>query len=166
MSQLVENALEFAAHSHRGQVRKYSGEPYILHPMAVAALVKNVGGDEEMQAAALLHDVVEDCEVTIGTVQRLFGPRVAEMVLALSDMQTPADGNRAKRKAAFAARLARSSGVVQTIKLADLIDNTRTIVERDPGFAKVYLAEKRDLLKVLTEGNPVLHELASLMAKE
>jgi hypothetical protein len=85
-------------------------------------------------------------------------------VAALTDISRPNDGDRKIRKAIDRNHLAGASARAQTIKLADLIDNSRSIVERDPDFAKVYLAEKRELLAVLTEGDETLLNRARAIA--
>lgn len=157
-SEVVTNALIFATQAHGGQQRKYSGEPYITHPIEVMMLVRGADGTEEMQAAALMHDVVEDTEVSIQEICDLFGGEIATLVYELTEPEW--EGNRSTRKQFERARLAEVSAEAQTIKLADLISNTRSIVERDPKFAKVYLQEKRDLLAVMRGGNPWLYEWA------
>lgn len=150
---LIDRARAFATEKHAGQVRKYTGLPYITHPEAVAALVSTVTVSEAAIAAAWLHDVVEDCGVTHEEIYELFGPVVGLFVFYLSDKSTPADGNRSKRKAIDRLHIAEAPAGALTVKLADLIDNTRTIVEYDPGFAAVYLEEKALLLEVLTHGD-------------
>lgn len=79
MDMLEQKALEFAktAHEAVGQRRKYSNEPYIVHPMAIARLVKTVSHTPEMVAAALLHDTVEDTNVELADIEQSFGPVVA-----------------------------------------------------------------------------------------
>jgi (p)ppGpp synthase/HD superfamily hydrolase len=109
-----------------------------------------------MIEAALLHDVLEDTATTFETLHRDFGGEVAFMVFDLSDQIPKESGNRAFRKRAEADRLGQCSAAVQTIKVADLIDNTLSIVAYDPGFAKVYLAEKAYLLQRLTKADPIL----------
>lgn len=87
-SNLVEMALAFAteAHGSIGQVRKYSGEPYINHPVEVMNIVRTVAHcTDVMLAAALLHDTIEDTPVTRGDVERAFGLEVAAMVMELTD---------------------------------------------------------------------------------
>lgn len=163
MSDLVSRAEAFAiqAHDSVNQKRKYTGEPYWVHPQAVARMVRDVGGDEAMQAAALLHDVVEDTGVLLQTIIDTFGEDVGQLVESLTDVSKLSDGNRAVRKEMDRQHTAKASPRAKTIKLADLIDNTKSIVKYDPGFAWKYLSEKQKLLEVLTEGNPVLHELAT-----
>jgi (p)ppGpp synthase/HD superfamily hydrolase len=114
-------------------------------------------------AAAWLHDVVEDTGVTIDTIRDEFGKEVASLVAGLTDVSRPEDGNMAARKAIDRAHTSAQSPDCKTIKLADLVSNTRSIVERDPEFAKVYLEEKRQLLHVLTQGNEDLWLLANRM---
>jgi (p)ppGpp synthase/HD superfamily hydrolase len=141
--------------AHTGQVRKYTGEPYFTHCEEVAALVKEVGGSADMVAAAYLHDVVEDTDWTLHEMEMIFGPIVARYVAYLTNAEL-VFGNSAERKALDIARLALAPPEVQTIKLADLISNTRTIEKYDPKFAKVYMREKNDLLVVLTKGDATL----------
>jgi len=109
--------------------------------------------------------VVEDTSVTLKTVQELFGPIVAAYVEQLTDVSKPEDGNRAARKAKDLAHTALASPEAKSIKLADLISNSRSILERDPVFAVTYLAEKRALLEVLKEGDRELHRIASELAR-
>ena len=162
MTNIVERARVFAtaAHAAVGQTRKYTGEPYVVHPIEVSELVASVGGTEAMVAAALLHDVLEDTEVTVDVLEELFGSEVADLVLWLTDISKPEDGNRSTRKALDRHHSAAAPSAAQTIKVADLISNTRTIVEFDPGFARTYLEEKRLLLEVLTRADPALLDQA------
>ncbi len=159
---LIEKARVFAtaAHGAAAQLRKYTNEPYIVHPREVAGIVSLHGGSEAQIAAAWLHDVVEDTGVTIETIREEFGTEVAELVGWLTDVSRPDHGNRAARKAVDRAHTAMASAEAQTIKLADLISNCTSIKEHDEAFAKVYFEEKRLLLEVLTKGNSVLYERA------
>ncbi|HGV3493429.1 TPA: HD domain-containing protein [Klebsiella quasipneumoniae subsp. quasipneumoniae] len=149
---IVEKAQMFAAGAHAGvgQKRKYTGEDYIHHPVAVAEIVRKHGGTDEMVAAAMLHDTIEDTQVTFGHIFSLFGDRVAEMVDALSNKAKKEDGNRETRffinVKALRERLDMQSRV---IKLADLIHNTQSITRYDQKFAAQYLAEKAFMLRVL-----------------
>lgn len=155
---LVARARAFATAAHAAvrQVRKYTGEPYIVHPAAVAALVAGVPHTPEMLAAAWLHDVVEDTGVDISTIRGEFGTEVADLVVWLTDPSRPEDGNRGVRKAIDLQHSAAAPAAAQTIKLADLIDNTLTIEEHDPDFAHVFRHEKRHLLDFLTLGDSQL----------
>ena len=162
MTDIVERARVFAtaAHAAVGQLRKYTFEPYIVHPAEVAEIVAEAGGTPEMIAAAWLHDTVEDTGVTSELIRAEFGDEVATLVGWLTDVSRPDHGNRAARKAVDRAHTAAAPAEAQTIKLADLICNTKSIVAHDPKFAVTYLAEKRELLEVMTKGNPSLRERA------
>lgn len=155
---MEHKAKAFATHYHASinHRRKYTDEPYINHPAAVVELVRSVPHTEAMLCAAWLHDVVEDTPATINDIEREFGMEIAAMVGMLTDISTPRDGNRATRKAIDRAHTAKASAEAKTVKLADLIDNTRSIIAHDPEFAKVYLREKVLLLEVLGEGDATL----------
>lgn len=166
---IIEKARVFAtaAHAAAGNVRKYTGEAYICHPREVAGLVASVTGQHpEMVAAAWLHDVVEDTGVSIDLIYAEFGQCVGNLVSGLTDVSRPEDGNRAARKAIDREHIAKQSPACQTIKLADLISNTKSIVARDPEFARVYLQEKLQLLEVLRYGNSRLWVEAERIAIE
>jgi (p)ppGpp synthase/HD superfamily hydrolase len=151
-----------AAHASVKQLRKYTNEPYIVHPAEVASIVASVpGATEDMVAAAWLHDVVEDTGCTFTDIHMAFGIDIATLVGWLTDVSKPENGNRATRKAIDRAHTADAPAEAQTIKLADLISNSRSIMAHDPQFAVTYLAEKRLLLEVLTKGDPGLHARAS-----
>lgn len=161
--QLVSHAMAFAvaAHAAVGQRRKYTGEAYIEHPTRVVGILTEAGiNDPETLAAAWLHDVVEDTDVSIFEIQTLFGSDVAQLVSEVTNVSTRADGNRARRMELERQHLAGASPRGQTIKVADLIDNTSDITKHDPEFARVYLREKQAILEVLTEAHPVLLERA------
>lgn len=152
--------LDFARVAHGEQKRKYTGAPYIEHPIEVAQIVRSVTRDADVIAAAMLHDVVEDTPVTLGQIRDRFGDRVAAFVSEVTDVSRPQDGNRATRKAMDRDHLAKASPQGQTIKLADLISNAGSILEQDRDFATVYIREKRALLEVLTMGHHVLYDRA------
>lgn len=157
---VVEKARKFAEQAHEGARRRYTGEPFLSHPLEVARLVATVTDDPEVVAAALLHDVVEDTDVGLDEIRDEFGARVATLVSELTDISRPEDGNRARRKAIDLEHTAGASPAAKTIKLADLILNVTSIVQHDPRFSKIYVPEKRRLLGVLSEGDPVLYAQA------
>lgn len=159
---LAFEAMRFARHAHKNQQRKYTGNPYADHLAEVAGIVATVKHDDEMIATAWLHDCVEDCGVSLQEIGDRFGHMVAIGVSGLSDTET---GNRAQRKALSRERLSRCSAWIQTIKCADLISNTSSIVMHDPKFAVTYLEEKRLLLAVLNRADPRLLELAKSMSQ-
>ena len=157
---LINKAKMLAGKAHEGQMRKYSGMPYIVHPIEVATIVQSVDHTDEMIAAALLHDVVEDTEYTVADISKEVSPKVAELVKGLTDVSKPEDGNRKTRKAMDKDHLAKQSAEVQTIKLADVISNSQDIKANDPSFAKVYIEEMKALLEVLDKGDKTLYAKA------
>ena len=161
-SRLVCKARAFAesAHASINHRRKYTGEPYIMHPFEVAKIVSTIPHSDEMLAAAWLHDTVEDTNVTSLDIHKEFGPIVGRYVWQLTDVSTPSYGNRSIRKAIDRRHTKGAEANVKSIKLADLISNTKSITEHDLGFAKVYLTEKRLLLPYLIEGDRSLWTLA------
>ncbi|MDZ7276678.1 HD domain-containing protein [Pantoea eucrina] len=160
---LEEQARRYAteAHAAAGQRRKYTDEPYIVHPAAVVELVRSVTDDDAMLAAAWLHDTVEDTSNTLLDIERHFGARVAQLVAMLTDNAQPAAKNRVARKLAHFQHTAEASPDAQTIKLADIIDNTRAIVQYDPDFARIYLVEKKIQIQLLKQGSPALWQQAN-----
>lgn len=154
---LAFEAMAFAREVHKDQRRKYTNNPYTDHLAEVAGIVATVDNSPEAIATAWLHDSREDQGVSGEEIEHRFGMRVAVGVALLSDFE---QGNRAERKRLSRERLASAPGWVQSIKCADLISNTSSIVMHDPKFAEVYLEEKRLLLDVLTKADPRLLAIA------
>ena len=157
---MINKAKMLAGKAHEGQFRKYSGMPYIVHPIEVATIVQEVEHSDEMIAAALLHDVVEDTDYSFEDIAKEVSPEVADLVKGLTDVSSPQDGNRKVRKAIDKDHLAEQNAEVQTIKLADVISNSQDIKANDPKFAKVYIEEMKALLEVLTKGDKTLYAKA------
>ena len=138
-----------AAHAAVGQVRKYDGAPYIVHPIRVANIVRTYGGDTAQISAAYLHDVVEDTHVTIDVIRDTFGDTIADLVDGLTDVSVASDGNRATRKAMDRQHSANATYEAQFVKCADIIDNAHDIGDNDPSFNLVYRKEMLLLIQVL-----------------
>lgn len=161
-----------ASHESIGQRRKYTNEHYWVHPINVAKIVKDNLGPlltpfgEDILCAAYLHDVLEDTNVSEETLRSIFGDCVCDIVVQLTDTSSISDGNRKIRKSIDRERLKNASSEAQTIKYADLIDNTSTICRYDKGFAKIYLIEKKMLLDVMDKGIPDLRNEAYLVLKD
>ena len=125
-SPLVHAALEKAREAHAGQVRNGSGGmPYVEHPIAVAARLEEHGFRDEVLAAALLHDVIEDSETTLDEVQRLFGEEVGGMVGALTDDE--AIESYRERKAEHRERVAAADPEALAIYASDKLTNVTTL---------------------------------------
>jgi len=170
-NEFLEKAKQFtiAAHDSINHRRKYTDEPYWVHPERVAKLVSDFTKDDAVIAAAWLHDVLEDVAPTnanfnAAAIQREFGSRTLELVLEVTDVSKPEDGNRAARKAIDRAHLTKASNDAKLIKLADLIDNIIDITKNDPGFARVFRKEVLLVLPYLESGNQQLYlELKELL---
>lgn len=168
---LIMRAQSFAqgAHAGTGQVRKYTGEPYFNHVYEVARLLELHAVEPisaEQIAAAYLHDTVEDTKVTPEFILYAFGKEVAELVGWMTDVSKPEDGNRKVRKQLDLEHTAKAPRAAKTVKLADLISNTNSIVRDDPGFAVTYLAEKMALMAVLQDSDPGLYAEAQRVLAE
>lgn len=155
----IASALEFATAAHSGQLRRYSLEPYIVHPVAVASLVQSVDHTDDMVVAALLHDVVEDTDTTDADIRSKFGADVSDLVTQLTRPRQVSADRQAKLTLDID-RLRVASREAKTIKLADIIDNVSTLAERAPDFWEIYRVEKLELLKHLREGDDVLYRRA------
>lgn len=137
MSGLIYKAKNFAERVHAAQTRKYSGEPYAVHLREVAGYCAEVGCRDEVVAAAWLHDAKEDQGVTDSELRALFGDDVARLVEEVTDQSRPTDGKRDRRKEIDRLHNANASPEGKTIKLADLISNTKSIAAHDPHFGNV-----------------------------
>lgn len=164
------DAREFARNAHEsvGQLQPYTGAPYIAHPAEVVAVLVTVPHTPEMVAAAWLHDVREDVPwVTRAMLESKFGPVVAALVEQVSRVSRGVPGkSRAQRKALDREHFAGIEPDAKTIKLADTIVNVRTIVERNPRFARTYLPEKVEELEALRGGDAELWSQAARLVAE
>lgn len=157
--EVVQKALAYAteAHGEINQRRKYTDEEYIVHPIAVAKIVLRYIDDENVIAAALLHDVVEDTRRTQEDITREFGSVISSYVEMLTDVSKPEDGNRKVRKQIDCDHTAKAIPVIKTVKLADVLHNAPSIIQNNRGFAYKWMGEKVSLMEVLTEGEPELY---------
>lgn len=162
----LDQAIEFATVAHQGQERKYTQAPYIMHPIAVMQIVKSVPHTEEMLMAAVLHDTVEDTDVTMQDICDKFGTVVGMYVEYLTDISTLEDGNRRIRKRMDALHYAQGPAESQTIKVADFIHNTIDIKTYDPGFWEIYKVEKWESLQYLHKADKGLWLRAEKQIKE
>lgn len=171
---MVKKALAFAELKHSGQIRKYTGEDYIVHPIEVAELVATMLREvtlhqmykmgnfsiEDAYTAALLHDVVEDCGVSNIEIAAMFGANVALIVEGLTDDKL--EGNRAARKEKMLRKHNSMPAIVRFIKVCDLIHNMRSILAYDIDFGVVFLKEVKSMQdNVLFQHN--LPDVARLM---
>lgn len=169
MDEKLEQVKELATKLHGNQKRKYTGEPYVNHTFRVADIVKEHGGSDNMVYAAVLHDVIEDTPMTcpelllelMAIVEIDDAIKVVTLVKELTDVfikDSYPQSNRETRKEMEAMRLGKISSEAQTIKYADLLDNSGDILKNDPKFAKVYLKEKKVILDYMDKGNQTLYQ--------
>ena len=127
---LLDRAIVFAVRAHAGTERRGKGFPYIVHPMEAVEIVATMTPDQELLAAAALHDTVEDTDITIEQIRTEFGERVASFVAAESDEphQRPdsVENWRARKQAAID-RLAHASRDAKIVALGDKLSNMRAI---------------------------------------
>lgn len=153
---MYEKAVKFATKAHEGAVRKYTGVPYITHPIAVAELVRVFDPRPEVWVAAILHDVVEDTPVTLEEIEVEFGPTVAELVKYCTNVAGPEIEDRKTRFAMNAAHFKEGPPGAHNIKVADAIHNMSTLEAYDPEFYKTYKIEKAALNILMTKAHPGL----------
>ena len=126
---MIRRAFEFAREAHQG-VRRKSGEPYILRPLAVAKIaVKEIGLGTKSAVAALLHDVVEDTDYTVEDIANLFGPKIASLVDGLTKISEVMGSNTTKQAESFRKMILTLADDVRVIliKIADRLHNMRTL---------------------------------------
>jgi HD domain len=171
----IAQAISFAKHHHGDQKRKYSDAPYFQdHCLEVYDMIRNLPSASHSQMiAAILHDVVEDTPVSIHDISMEFGENVGRIVAGMTDVSRPEDGNRKLRKQKDLEHTAEQKPDVKTVKLADLISNSRSIFgyamqgNKDAkAFAKLYSQEKERLMMVLVEGDHSLYQQAEKLLQD
>ena len=167
-TELIRKADAFAEKAHEGTVRKYSNAPYITHPRRVKAEVMKLdGATEEMAAAALLHDVVEDTPVKLDTIRAEFGDKVAELVGWLTNEPKIPGENRAVRKKKAVVRLNSAPKDAQRIKMLDRMDNLGEMdYDQARDFCKIYIKESWDLFYAVANADDVLAKRFELVLNE
>jgi len=129
-SELLDRAIVFAVNAHHNTERRGKGFPYIVHPMEAMEIVATITPDQELLAAAALHDTIEDTDVTVEQIREAFGERVAELVHSESDQMpegvTEEDSWHDRKKAAID-RLAAASHDAKIVAMGDKLSNMRAI---------------------------------------
>ena len=131
---LLDRAIIFAVHAHHNTERRGKGFPYIVHPMEAVEIVASITPDQELLAAAALHDTIEDTDVTVEDIRREFGDRIADLVHAESDQMNGELFNGEneeetwhERKQAAIDRLAAASHDAKIVAMGDKLSNMRAI---------------------------------------
>jgi (p)ppGpp synthase/HD superfamily hydrolase len=171
MEELLGKIKHFADNAHGSQMRKYTPERYIVHPIRVMETCRRYDTHITVLAAALLHDVLEDTEVDRITMLDFLltlmskdeASKTLVLVEELTDVYTKKtypQWNRKKRKQMEHERLTHICPEAQTIKYADILDNSKEITEKAPDFAPRYLQECLDVLEKTDKGNADLRNRA------
>lgn len=126
MSKLVFDAITYAAQCHEGQYRKGTEIPYIVHPVSMLRFLARLGAPEELQAAAVLHDLLEDTDATFEDLQERFGPRVAELVQGASERDKSLSWMERKQQTIHHAQESTDVELL-VLKCADKLDNLTDI---------------------------------------
>ena len=146
-----EKALQFAIEAHKGQLRKWTSIPYILHPIEVCAIVSTMSNDDELLAAALLHDTVEDTDVTMEDIKANFSEKIVRLVASETEdkmKDLPSASTWKIRKEASLKKMAEMNDIdVKRLWLADKLSNIRACF-RD------YVHEGNDIWKKFNETDP------------
>ena len=153
-TQLLDRAILFAVKAHAGTERRGKGFPYIVHPMEAMEIVATMTPDQELLAAAALHDTVEDTDVTIEQIRAEFGERVASLVEAESDVMVEGvreEDSWHQRKQAAIDRLARAPHDAKMVALGDKLSNMRAI-------ARDYAMQGDKLWSLFHASDPKDHE--------
>ena len=129
-TELLDRAIVFAVRAHAGTERRGKGYPYIVHPLEAVEIVATMTSDQELLAAAALHDTVEDTDVTVEQIRAEFGDRIAALVAAESDEMPAGMSEEASwyaRKQAAIDRLAHATHDAKMVALGDKLSNMRAI---------------------------------------
>ena len=153
-TELLDKAILFAVKAHHNTERRGKGFPYIVHPMEAVEIVATITPDQELLAAAALHDTIEDTDVTVEDIRREFGDRVAELVHAESDQFTEGVSEEDRwhdRKHAAIDRLKAAPYDAKIVALGDKLSNMRAI-------ARDYSIQGDELWQIFHAKNKADHE--------
>ncbi len=174
-SERYDAALRLAARAHKGQTRKGTDIPYLVHPVHVSVILLRHGYAEDVLIAGLLHDVVEDSDVPLERIEAEFGPAVAGMVAALTEKKVERGQKRPweVRKQEALAELRQASLEAVAVKAADALHSTRSLAHdllrvgpvlwdsfsRGPDLSLLYYRSVADLVRERLGPHPLAAEL-------
>lgn len=148
-TEYLDRAIEFAVRAHAGTERRGKGFPYVIHPLEAMAIVSTITSDQELLAAAVLHDTVEDTDVTIEQIRAEFGERVARLVQTESVCENEGTWHERKQKAIDL--IANAPRDAKIVALGDKLSNMRAI-------ARDYFVQGDKLWDLFRTNNPKDHE--------
>lgn len=146
-------AADFAAKCHAGQKRKFGNSPYINHPISVAKRISHNHQNQSLIVAALLHDVIEDCDVSYVDIQHYFGDHIAVLVQSVTN--SCFEGDRLERKTAEFNRISKCGRHARILKLYDRLDNIEDLESHmisgnaTKGFCELYAKESLMLIDLI-----------------
>ena len=178
---LLERAIAFALRAHEGQIRKKSGIPYILHPMEAATIASTLTDDREVLAAVMLHDTVEDTDVTLDEIRREFGERVAQLVEGETENEYPEltreESWKLRKEESLQRLRADDDDSVKIMWISDKLSNARSLLriyeergdemwnlfhQKDKSVQEWYYRSVADALKELSD-TPAYREYVVLI---
>lgn len=178
---LLEKSIAFALHAHEGQVRKKSGTPFILHPMEAVTIASTLTDDREVLAAVMLHDTVEDTDVTLDDIRREFGERVALLVRGETENEYPEltreESWKIRKEESLQRLRANADDSVKIMWISDKLSNARSLLriheergdemwnlfhQKDKSVQEWYYRSVADALKELSE-TPAYREYVVLI---
>lgn len=171
-NEVIQHVINYSKTAHKAQLRKYTNDPYIRHPISVARMVSNLQGSLEMVLASILHDVIEDTHIssdelfefldTTEGITHKEAIKTHNMVVELTDVYTKKNYphlNRKARKELEATRLGNISEEAKIIKKCDIHDNKISIMQHDPGFYKVFAEETSKALECMGYNDKVSFDI-------
>jgi (p)ppGpp synthase/HD superfamily hydrolase len=170
VDRILKDVIRFADEAHGEQMRKYSSDRYIVHPARVMEICRDFNSSLPVLAAALLHDVLEDTSVTadelllflLTVMSARDAQTCLQLVIDLTDVYVKENYpgmNRKKRKEMERERMSRIQRDSQTIKYADILDNSRDIAENDPDFTMRFFTEASLAVHGMEKGDSALREI-------
>jgi (p)ppGpp synthase/HD superfamily hydrolase len=172
-----QQLFEFVALCHQDQARKYTGDPYHVHLAGVVDILQKYGINGVEIEIAMCHDLFEDTKCSYPELKNKLvqigyqeaAQYICVETIALTDKfdkKFYPEYNRKQRKQMEAVRLGAASGIAQTVKFADIIENMTDIQKHDKGFAKVFAEEAMMELEQMQKGNEVLRSLVAEICEE
>ena len=165
MNEEIQTALEFAVKAHAGQIRKNTKLPYIVHPVAVMTLIGEWGITcPVMWAAALCHDILEDCpHISLNDLQNAIGVSATKIVQELTFLHDPAKPKK-PQKILYMKSFDKKSLEAVVLKVADRLKNTHDFLLESPDYAYKYFKEAEDVISQLVSRRSEIEEKYGLDA--
>jgi len=159
---LLKKAKEFDTTKHEGQKRKFGGQPYIVHPEAVADIITKFQGNTKLQIVAWLHDTLEDTNTSIEELTNEFGAEIINLIIELT---TPKSVIKSEKGKYLLDKMNHMSEDALTVKLADRLNNVSDFNIAPDSFVNKYKPETEFILNGLKNLNPIQQKIADEIKK-